>query len=187
MKEEWAECDGRGDGVEWRREAAPTFEEMMAARKLTLQDVREHISGPVLSIVVHVIVLAILSTVIVFQPPEEGKEIEVKEIIVDVKPFERKPPTLEPVPDKMEIDPDMNVDRPVEEPESETDVDTSDATFDTPSMDISAPNILSVKPTPSVLKMPALYGNRVGGSKGRAMREYTTGCRAKLDAVLKAI
>ena len=187
MKEEWGELEwDEGfdeDGDVYGR--APTFEEMMAARKLTFQDIREHISGPVFSVIVHLIVLAILSTVIVFRPPEEGREIVVKDIVIDVKPFEKK--IRIPDPDPVEPKTVSEEERPAPEAISDTNLDTAEFPIDTPVTDVSVPNILSVKPTPSAAKMPALYGNRVGGAKGGAMGKYTTGCKAKLDAVLKAL
>ena len=106
MEEELENMEGVEEGLEEEEYRAPTFEEMMAARKLTMQDVKEHLSGPVVSLIVHAIILAILSTIIVFRPPDEGTNIEVKEVVVEVKPLEKK---IEP-PDPEEVPPEEDVD-----------------------------------------------------------------------------
>ena len=172
------------EGLE-EEHGAPSFEELMAARKLTMQDVKEHISGPVLSLIVHVIILAILSTVIVFSPPDEGKDIEVKEVVVEVKPLEKKIEPPEPE-EPTEEDTDVDVDRPSDVSESETDVPTEDVAVDAPSQDVTVPSILSVCPSNSALVMPALYGGRTGGGRKGALKRYGGSSRTE-RAVLKGL
>ena len=55
-----------------------SYEELMGARKITFADVKEHMTGPVISTVIHVILLAFLGTIIVFEAPKESKEITVE-------------------------------------------------------------------------------------------------------------
>ena len=187
MKDEWGELDSDELVVEEEEifGRAPTFEDMMAARKLTIQDIREHISGPVLSVVVHVVVLALLSTLVVFRPPEEGENIEVKQIVLEVKPFEKKLTPPEPEPDPTEPKTESDVDRP-EMAESDTNLDTESFAVDTPNVDIVVPNLYSIKPTASALTIPALYGDRMGGAKGTALAEHGGGHNTE-NAILKGL
>ena len=55
-----------------------THEYFLNAQKITIQDVVDHITGPVISVVCHVILLALLGTIVVFQPPPQREEIEVE-------------------------------------------------------------------------------------------------------------
>ncbi len=167
MEAEWRN-HGSGSGfseeVEESYRYAPTFEELMAARKLTVEDLKEHISGPVLSVIVHVVILAILSTVIVFRPPDEGTEIEVKEIIVKVKPLEKKIEPPKPEDPKPE-DTDMDVERPADVTESDVVAPEEEIVTDSVVQDVTVPNILNVCPSDSSLRMPALYGGRTTGGR----------------------
>ena len=184
-QEEFENQEGLEEGLEEEEYHVPTFEEMMAARKLTMQDIKEHISGPVLSFIVHIVILAVLSTIIVFQAPKEGSDIEVKEVVVDVKPLEKK---IEP-PEPEEVEPQEDIDVETPSPDvSETPSPTvEDVQVDSaPANDITVPNILSVKPSNSALVMPALFGGRTGKGRAGALKRYGGGSRTE-RAVLRGL
>ncbi len=170
------ETEGRLDGV-------PTYEEIMAAKRLTFQDIKDHISGPMVSIVFHVIGLAFLSTIIVFKAPDEGKDIEVREVQVDVKEIEEIPEP--PEPEQVEVEVEVEIERP-DVTLDDTSVVVEDVAVDAPAADVVIPNILSVKPTNSALVMPALFGMRSGSGRQAALKRHG-GTNATERAVLRGL
>jgi hypothetical protein len=163
--------------------AAPSHEDVIAARKLTFQDVKDHISGPVVSVVLHVIAIAFLSTIIVFEAPKEGTDIEVKEVVVDIKELEKIPEP--PEPEEIEVEQEVEIERPDVTTE-DTEVVVEDVAVDAPAADVVMPNILSVKPTNSALVMPALFGMRTGNGRKTALKRYGGSGRTE-RAVLKGL
>jgi len=156
----------------------PTYEEIMAAKKLTMEDVKEHFTGPVISVLLHVVLLVFLSTWIVFRAPDQGKDIQVQEVVVEPQEIEEIVPPEEPEEVVEETDIDVEVERPdVESDDSNVEVD--DVAVDAPAQDVVMPNILCVKPTNSALVMPALYGARSGNNRKGALKRYGGGRRTE--------
>ena len=162
---------------------APSYEEIVAAKRLTFQDVKDHISGPVVSVILHVIALAFLSTIIVFHAPDEGKDIEVQEVEVEIKELEEIPEP--PEPEEIEVEIEVEIERPDVTTE-DTEVVVEDVAVDAPAADVVMPNILSVKPTNSALVMPALFGMRTGNGRKAALKRYGGSSRTE-RAVLKGL
>jgi len=86
----------------------PSYEDVLAAQRITTQDVLDHITGPVISIILHVVLLSVLGTMVVFHAPEERRDIEVKVEEIDIKEPEEIPDPPEPpeeeITDTVEID-----------------------------------------------------------------------------------
>ena len=162
---------------------APTHQDVLDAQKLSFQDVKDHISGPVLSVIVHVIAIAFLSTIIVFEAPQEGKDIEVKEVVVEIKELEKIPEP--PEPEEIEVEQEVEIERPDVTTE-DTEVVVEDVAVDAPAADVVMPNILSVKPTNSALVMPALFGMRTGNGRKSALKRYGGSGRTE-RAVMKGL
>ena len=161
----------------------PSYEDIVAAKRLTFQDVKDHISGPVVSVVLHVLALAFLSTIIVFHAPDEGKDIEVTEVEVEIKELEEIPEP--PEPEEIEVETEVEIERPDVTTE-DTEVVVEDVAVDAPAADVVMPNILSVKPTNSALVMPALFGMRTGNGRKAALKRYGGSSRTE-RAVLKGL
>lgn len=160
-----------------------SHEELLASKKLTLQDLKDHLSGPVLSVILHIIAIAFLSTIIVFKAPDDGKDIEVREVEVEIKEIEKIPEP--PEPEVVEVEQEVEVERPDVTVE-DTEVVVEDVAVDAPAADVVMPNILSVKPTNSALVMPALFGMRTGNGRKAALKKYG-GSRKSERAVLKGL
>ena len=68
----------------------------LSSDKLTLEDFKKHLSGPLISLVVHIVILLIAGTVIITEPPKP----EADEIVVEMKNIEAVPPPPPPsIPD----------------------------------------------------------------------------------------
>ena len=68
--------------------------------RLTFQEIRDHVSGPVLSLILHIIIITFLSAVIVIKGPEDNG----KEIIVPIR--ELDPVEIKEIPEPPKIEPD---------------------------------------------------------------------------------
>lgn len=167
---------------EVQTQSHPSHQEIIAAQKITLQDIKDHITGPVVSVIFHVVLLAFLSTMIIFEPPAERTEIEVEVQEVEVKELEKIPEPPKPeevVEQKIEIErPDVTMDS--------VEVEVTDVAIDAPATEVVMPSLLSVKPTNSSLIMPALYGMRTGTGRQAAMKKYG-GTPASDRAINKAL
>ena len=156
----------------------PTYEEIMEAKKLTIDDVKQHFTGPVISVLMHVVLLVFLSTWIVFRAPDQGKDIQVKEVVIQPKEIEEIEPPEEPEEVVEETDIEVEVERPDVESD-DSNIETEEVAVDAPAQDVVMPNILSVKPSNSSLVMPALYGARSGNGRKGALKRYGGGRRTE--------
>lgn len=164
-------------------EEMSNYDRIKEMQKITLQDIKDHMSGPVLSTIIHVIIIAFLSTIIVFKAPDQGQDIEVKQVEVEIKELQKIP---EP-PEIQEVEPEVEIE--VEKPDvtvEDTEVEVEDVQVDAPAADVVMPNILSVKPTNSALVMPALFGMRTGNGRKSALKKYGGSGRTE-RAVLKGL
>ena len=154
---------------------APTVEEMIKARKITISDIRDHISGPTFSIIVHLLILAFLSTVIVARRPKESKELEIKMIKMEPP---RKIKKIEPpkvIPDPIDSEPEIKM-TPNPQPEhSEPDLPPVKPTTEIQQQEILDVPILKITPSAKVLPFPAAYSNRTGKNHDGAVGTYHRG------------
>ena len=163
----------------------PTYEEIMEAKKLSINDIKQHFSGPVISLLLHIILLVFLSTWIVTRAPDQGNDIQFKDVIIQPKEIEKIIPPEEPEEVIKETDINVEVERPDVET-ADSDINTNEDPFDAPRTDVVMPNILNVKPSNSVLKMPALYSSRSGNSRHKYIKLYS-GNRNTEKAVINGL
>jgi len=146
-----------------------SYEELMDARKITFNDIKEHMSGPVLSVIIHVVLLAFLATIIVFEAPEESKEIEVEMKVIEPQDIPEPPEPPEPV--EVETEVEVEVERPDVVTET-VEVSVEDVSVKNTDVQIELPNVLNVKPSNSALQMPALMSSRSGKGRQGALNKY---------------
>ena len=142
-----------------------SYEELMDSRKLTFSDIKEHMTGPVISTLIHIVLLAFLGTVVVFEAPKKSKEITVE--MKTIKPKEIKPPPPPPEPPEPVETDDVVEDVPVETPDVKVDVEVKvdNISVNTPS-EIELPNALNMKMSNSALKLAVPVGGGGGGRRG---------------------
>jgi len=139
-----------------------SYEDLMEARKITFSDVKEHLTGPVLSTVIHVVLLAFLGTIVVFKAPEKSKEITVEMKTIEPQEIEPPPPPPEP-PEPVEIE--NPTETPIERPNMEVDVNVQvdNISVDNPS-EIEMPSMLNMKMSNSALTLAVPSGGGKGGA-----------------------
>ena len=131
--------------------------------RITLTDIREHITGPVISTIVHIVLLSFLGTIIVFEAPKKSRELTIE--MKTIKPKEIKPPP--PPPEPPEPVETNNVDDvPIQTPDVNIDLDVKVDNISTEEIsDVELPNALNMKLTNSALKLAVPVGSG-GGHKG---------------------
>lgn len=152
-----------------------SYEEIIDAKKITFEDVKEHMTGPVISTVLHIILLAFLGTIIVFEAPEDDKEIAVEMKVLEPKEIEPPPPPPEEPPPTEDQVP---TETPVERPNVEVDVNVQvdKISVDNPN-EIDMPSMLNVKMSNSALTLAVPAGGGSGGIKGRFLGTGGSGSR----------
>lgn len=157
------------------------------AGRLTFQDIRDHMSGPVVSLMVHIILIAFLSAVIVIKGPEDkGEDITVDflEPPMKVVPELPKPPIIDPPEDP-------NITTPVENPSftNQDDPDVpkvEDINCPTLSPDIVITN-LDVKLNDSAKHMPSIMSNRGPKNREDAVKIYSPSGQRGQSVLLKGL
>ena len=141
-----------------------SYEELVASRKISFSDIKEHLTGPVISTLIHVVVLAFLGTIIVFKAPEEAKDISVE--MKTIKPTEIAPPPPPPeLPDSVEADDSTQA--PLDRPKMNVDVDVEVDNISVDSTpEVQLPSALNMKMTNSALTLPVNAGGGGGGPVG---------------------
>ena len=147
---------------------------------ITMEDIKEHIGGPIISVALHAVILVLLATVFVSKPaPQKPPEIIVQAQEAEViKPPEDEIEELEPPPDPIETDmvvTDLSPNRPTPNRTVSTEavaltenVTTTENALD---VDLSA---LTVTDSNSALKMSGLTAfGRAGDGKGGGKRAFS--------------
>ncbi len=161
----------------------PDFSQVLSAQKISFQDIKEHMTGPVVSVVAHIIILSMLLSMVVSSTPPERQEIEVQMQEVDIKELEKIPEP--PKPEEVEV---VETEIEMERPEVTTDVNVvvEDVAVSTVTTDVVMPNVLSVKPSNSALVLPGIMAARSGAGKQAALKKYGGSSKTEL-AVMKGL
>ena len=153
-----------------------SYEDLMESRKITFQDVKEHITGPVISTLIHVVLLAFLGTVVVFEAPKQSKEIAVEMKTIKPKEIQPPPPPPEP-PEPTEVE--NPTETPVDRPQVDVNVDVKvDNISVENTSDVELPSALNMKISNSALKLAVPVGGGGGGKvAGRFLGTGGSGSR----------
>ncbi|MFA6292526.1 MAG: hypothetical protein WC637_12125 [Victivallales bacterium] len=172
----------------------PTYEEIAAARRISFSDIKNHLTGPVVSLIAHIILLAICFTFVV-SAPEERKEIAVEIKELEVKNIEKLP---EPPPEeKVELENVIEVEGPPLNAASVAADNTSIASSSSSTADVGvgfsdAPdvpmsNVLSIAPSSSPLVLPGVMASRSKGGIKTSLQKYNRGSIVTEQSVSKAL
>ena len=171
----------------------PTHEDIAAARRISFSDIKKHLTGPVISLIAHIILLAICFTFVV-SAPAERKEIAVEIKELEVKNIEKLP---EPPPEeKVEMENPIEVEGPPSNVNSaatdNVSIASSSATADvgvgfSDSPDVPMSNVLSIAPSNSPLVLPGVMAGRSKGGIKAALQKYNRGSGATESSVSKGL
>lgn len=151
--------------------------------KITFADIQSHLSGPLISIVIHAILIFVLGTAILFDPPPKEKEDVVVEMQnVEIEPVPPPPPP-EREPQETEIVEstfqDVPMDRPAVQQEQFTQAvsePVATASTDFASDDLFTDNVMpTVDTNKSKLKLTGAFANRAPAGRLRALKAYGGG------------
>ena len=165
------------------------WEEIAAARKITFEDIKAHMTGPVLSVCLHIILITLLMTFIVGGPQEHTPDITVEIKEMDIKEIEKLP---EQLPEE-QITPDETVttestDVASSAPSESTNVGTTDdvTVGFSDNNEARVSNVLTITPSNSPLVLPGVYAGRTKGGIKSSLKKY--GAPAGTDlAIMKAL
>lgn len=164
------------------------YDSYIHAKKITLSDIYAHMTGPVISVVLHIILFALLGTMIVYEPPQKKDEITVEVKNVEIKPLDKKPEPPTPPEEVVDDVVPVEVDRPTISNEV---VATEVSNVSVDNMADSAlvmPDALSIKLNNSALKLPGVMAARTATGRKTAMKKYAKGNVTKIDnAVTRAL
>ncbi len=159
------------------------YQDVLKAQRISFQDIKAHMTGPVVSVIVHVVLLSLLGSIVIFSGHDERSDIQVEVTEIDIKELEKipePPPTEEIEPIEQEIE--------IERPEVTTDVNVQveDVSVNTSASDVVMPNVLSVKPSNSALVLPGIMAGRTASGRKAAIKQYGGSSRTEM-AVLKGL
>jgi len=152
------------------------------------QQLREHMLGPIVSFIIHVICLVILSVYVVAKPHQEIPPIEVSIQEIEIKEIPEKIiEEIEVMDDSVDdFTPQVTM---TDAPSTDmNDTALSDISDDIPESDdnMETETVLDVVTHQTPLVMPSLYGGRSDKGKSGALKRYG-GNKSGQDAVLKAL
>jgi hypothetical protein len=173
----------------------PSYEDIAAARRISFSDLRNHLTGPVVSVIAHIILLAICFTFVVSVPEERNEiAVEIKELYVkNIEKLPAPPPEERfEIEDKAQVDgpPASNVSAAVDNASiapstfsgtSELGVGFSDAP------DVPMSSMLSIAPSNSPLVLPGVMAGRSKGGIKTALQKYNRGSGATERSVSKGL
>jgi len=163
---------------------APSYEEIIGTSEITFEDIKAHLTGPVLSFIGHIVIISLLCSLMVYNDKPEVREVQVTVMEIDTKELEKLPEPPPPPEEPLQnVDQQIDVERPTTNSVS-TDVnvtvESSVATgqiggdvIDGPSVQL--PNVLMVAPSSSSLIMPGLMAGRGTAGRRNAIGKYNRG------------
>jgi hypothetical protein len=170
--------------------AAHEAEVMRILEEYRARQLREHLTGPIISFFLHIIVLFLLTYLVRGKPEPPPPPIQVVVEEVEIKELEE--PMVEEIEEVEEEEiteeaPSMEVEAPTPV-ESTADSAIEDASDDAPETDddMDFEEVLDVAPTSTPLKLAGLYGGRTKAGRAGSVRRFG-GSKRGQDAVLKAL
>ncbi len=145
-----------------------SYHEVEAAKKISIQDIKEHMTGPVASLIFHAIAIAFFGSIMIFDPPEQRKEIEVEMTEVEIKELEKPPEP--PKTEEVEVEQEVEIERP--DVVSDVQVEVEDAPMVDAPQDVVVPNVLAIAPSNSALVLPGAMALRSGTGRKAAIKKY---------------
>ncbi len=160
----------------------PSINDVIDAQRITFRDIRDHLTGPFISIIAHMIFITILVSIVVEPPPT----IDVPVIITDMKITEmEKVPDLPPPPDpEIPDNPSQIEDENFSQVMSNTpslapspgegSVDVPDDMVSGPTgpaTEVVLPNLFAVRPSTSPVVVPGLMSIRTGLAREKALKD----------------
>jgi len=150
---------------------AVTRGDVLAAQRITWQDVAGHLTGPMLSAIIHIVLLAFIGTLVVMSPPEEQAEIVVVPLEVEVVPPREMPdpPPDDPDPEPVET---VIVDPVEERPTAPEEMPLDEAVVNPRPEPVHVPAFGNLLPNHSALTLPIMAGRTEAGRR-EAIGKYT--------------
>lgn len=146
------------------------YDMIMAQQSISTKDLREHLTGPVIALVLHLIALPLAMTLVIMDAPKEEQAVKVEAFQEEMKAPEPPPEPPEP-PEPTEANPtEVVVDRPPIDAEPVEDVaDDKPVSLIDPTEKVEMPTAIAMRPNNSPKVLSSLYSLR-GGGKGAAVR-----------------
>lgn len=146
------------------------YDMIMAQQAISKKDVLEHMTGPFIAVLLHVIILPICITMVVIERPKEEPAIQVEAFTEEIQKPDTPPEPPEP-PEPTDAKPsDVEVERPdvTAEPVDDVAVDNPNLSDDPTPAEV--PNAMNIQTNNSAKALTGLYANRSGGGRGRATK-----------------
>ena len=118
------------------------YYDILQNQKLSMRDITDHLTGPVISGVLHIIGIAFLSSIIVFEPAPELNEIEIEMVELEIKAMEEPPAPPEPPEEVESDDVEVEIDRPDMEPAPEAEAPVADINITDSALQIDISDIM---------------------------------------------
>jgi len=118
------------------------YYDILANQKLSMSDILDHMTGPVISLVLHIILISFLSSIVVFEPAPEQNEIEVVMKEIEIKPMEEPPEPPEPPEDVEADEVEVEIERPDVAPPAEMDAPVADIDVNDSSLTIDVTDLM---------------------------------------------
>ena len=106
--------------------------DILANQKLTLNNVLDHMTGPMISVVLHIVVISFICTIAIFKPTPEHNDLEIEMVEMEIKPMKEPPPPPEPV-DEIVTD-EVEVSVGIDDVDSMSSIEAPVASIDTESI-----------------------------------------------------
>ncbi len=151
----------------------PSYEDILEAQKVTFQDVMNHTTGPVISVVVHILLFTFLGTIVIFPAPEEKDEMILESTEVEIPEIDKleEPPKPEEV---MDVAAEVEMEDVEMEVTAEVDVEDMDAGDDDDGFEEDSGVNLDLVESGSSLKLPGVFAARSSAeSRRNSIKRYS--------------
>lgn len=147
------------------REEISHYDSIMAQQSISRKDLAEHLSGPVVALLAHLIIIPLCLTLVIMEAPKEEKAVRIEPFTEELKSPEPPPIPPDP-PEQPPLTPtEVEVNRPPSPTASEEETIPDDIPFVGEIETVEMPNAVPVRQNHSQKVLPEFYANR--STKGR--------------------
>ncbi len=154
------------------------YDEIITKQQMSIEDLKEHMTGPVIAILIHAIILPFVIGMVINEPVQDQPEVQMESVTEEVVP----PPPPPPPPEIKEPDVTTPDDRPFDKPVVE---DPTDVTMEEPEIKadimvetITNPFVIKTNNSAKVLASASPFGRKGGaGGSGGSGGGYRMGLR----------
>ncbi len=160
----------------------PVYKDVLESKKITFKSITKHLTGPTVSIIIHILSIITVGSIIVFSVEKPNDTINITMQNLKIQEVITPPKAIEPISKEVDdLKEDVNIDSPEIEPNIE--IEINDKVANVESIELETDFLdLNISTNNSMLKLPGIYAMRNNLGRRQCIKKYNTGSRSSSNS-----